>query len=177
MRDGAEWNDLSLRRPYVHVLQIHWRLPELRSDLQDYVVLIDRRIHGRNLRLSEGFIERIVDHLRRYAHPRCSGPVIRQSGLKTAVLLIGVDVGEDRYFSHLLQEHRPPIHQILNVIALNGVLILGAARTPADTKVLPRLQESIRARRREFGAQTVDHLVGVGVALIERLQAHVYKTA
>ena len=64
MRDGAERDDSPLRGPDINVVQVHGRLPELGSDFQHHVVLVDAGKHGRNLGLAEGFVEGIVEHLR-----------------------------------------------------------------------------------------------------------------
>jgi hypothetical protein len=77
------------------------------------VVLVDGGIHGGNLGLAEGFVERVVEHLRGNAEARSGGAVIGKPGLKTAVLLVGIDVGEQANFSHLLEQDRAPLHEIL----------------------------------------------------------------
>ena len=77
------------------------------------MVLVDVRIHGRNLGLAEGFVERVVERLWCNAKARGGLAVIGKHGLETAVLLVCIDVGENPQFPHLLQQHRAPLHQIL----------------------------------------------------------------
>jgi hypothetical protein len=113
MGDGAEGHDFSLRSPDIYVVQVHRRLPVLRFDFQHNVVLVDGGIHGGNLGLAEGFVERVVEHLRGDAEARSGGTVIGKHGLKTAVLLVGIDVGEEPQFPHLLEKHGTPLHQVL----------------------------------------------------------------
>ena len=48
--------------------------------------------------LPEGVVERIVEQLRRDAEARGRVAVVRQLGLQALILLVAVDVGEDRDF-------------------------------------------------------------------------------
>jgi len=61
------------RRSQVNILQGLSRLLELRRHFHDYVVLIQRAVHGGYLPLSECIIERIVDVLR--SHPQAAGGI------------------------------------------------------------------------------------------------------
>ena len=146
MRDGAERNFPSNRRADIDVVQGRGILPELRRDFHHHVVLIQRRVHGGDLRLSKCVVKSVVNHLRRDAQARRRVAVVNQRGLQAAVLLIGIHVGEDAQFAHLGEQARAPVHQIINVVALNRVLILRVALPAADAQVLTGLQEDGRAR-------------------------------
>ncbi len=145
MRDGAERNFLTHRRADIDVIQRCGILPELRRDLHHHVILIQRRVHGGDLRLPERFVQSVVNHLRRDAQARRGIAIVNQRSLQSAVLLIGVDVGENAQLAHFGEQTRAPSHQIVNVVALNRVLILRVALAAADAQVLPRLQEDRRA--------------------------------
>src|SRR5208283_611644 len=67
--------------------------------------------------------------------------------------------------------HRTPLYKILQVVALNGVLVLGTARPSADAKVLCGLHKGVCARdRKELGTQAVNDLAGGCMALVKRFQ-------
>ena len=55
---------------HVYVLQGLRRLPVLRRDLHHHVILIQRRIHGRDRRLPEGIVQCRVNLRGREAEPR-----------------------------------------------------------------------------------------------------------
>ena len=57
------------------------------------MILVQRRIHGRDLALAEGVVERVVDQLRRDAETRRRAAVDITIGLQPVVLLIAVDIG------------------------------------------------------------------------------------
>jgi len=62
VREGAEWHQRIVGTLHIDVLEAIGILPEARLHLQHDVVLIQLRIHGGDLALAEGVIERIVDH-------------------------------------------------------------------------------------------------------------------
>ena len=66
--------------------------------------------------------------------------------LEAAVLLVARDVGEAGHGAELLHElRRPGAESSSNALALQRVLVLRAARAPADAEVLHRLEERRRA--------------------------------
>src|SRR5208282_804448 len=90
-----------------------------------------------------------------------------------AILLVGIDVGQQPYFPHLLEQDRAPLHQVLHVVALNRVLKLRAASSSADAEVLRGLHKGVCAwDGKQFRTQTINDLAGGCVALFKRLQTH-----
>ena len=80
------------RRVHVDLAQEQRILPEFGRHLHDHVILIQRRIHGRDLAFAEGIVKGVVNQLRRNAEARRGGPIILHEGLEAVVLLIGVHV-------------------------------------------------------------------------------------
>src|SRR5208283_139478 len=104
--------------------------------------------------------------------------VISQHRLQTAILLVGINVGEHGQFAHLLEQDRAPLNEVLQGVALDGVLKLCAAPPSADAHVLSGLHKSAgTGDSKEFWSQTVHHLAGTRVALIEGFQTQVNEAA
>ena len=81
--------------------------------------------------------------------------------LQAAILLVAVDIGEARELPHLLEQSGSPFHQVVHIVALDGVLVLCVALPAADAQVLAGLQEDGGPRQEtQFGTQTIDHLAG-----------------
>ena len=68
--------------------------------------------------------------------------------LQPLILLIAVDVGDDRDVAQLLEHARRKRCQILQIVAAHRELILRVALPAADAKILGGLQET--ALPREF---------------------------
>ncbi len=167
----------SARRADIDLFQRLGALPVLRRHLHDDVVLVARHIDGRDLALPERVIERIVDLADRDPEPGRGVAVDHQVGFKPLVLLVAVDVGENRDALKRRSDLRAPFVQLLERRALQGVLILGIARPPADANVLDRLQEQRRSRHHgERASQPDDDLIDRQLALAERLQRHEHES-
>ena len=54
------------------------------------------RVHRRDLRLAKRLVQSGVEHLRRDAQARGRRSIVDQGHLQAAVLLVGIDVREDR---------------------------------------------------------------------------------
>ncbi len=59
VREGAERHQRAVRRPHIDVLKAIGILPEARLYFQDHTVLIQLLVHGGDLTLAKGIIERI----------------------------------------------------------------------------------------------------------------------
>ena len=70
-------------------------LPEFGRGLHHHVILIQVRVHGRDLPLSEGIVYRVVDQLRLDAESSGRGSVVNDHGLQAFILLIAVHVRDD----------------------------------------------------------------------------------
>ena len=180
-RDGAQRNDRADRAigcAQVDLVQSFGALPEFWIDLHNDMVLVQRAEHGRDLPLSESIVKCVVDQLRRNAETRGSGTVVDERGLKPIILLIAVHVGEAGQFAHLLQQDRPPLNEIVQIVALNCILVLRTALPSANAQVLSSLHEDRCSwDRSQFRTKTVDELAGADFALLQRLQRQVKKSA
>src|SRR5438477_5216892 len=76
--------------------------------------------------------------------------------------------------SELLFQYRSPGHEVLQIIALQGELILSVAGTAADLYVLHGLEEKrCSGDLRHPRPQTVDHLVSSDLPFGERLEGDI----
>ena len=180
-RDGAQRNDRADRAigcTQVDLVQSFGALPEFWIDLHNDMVLVQRAEHGRDLPLSESIVKCVVDQLRRNSEPRGCGSIVDERCLKPIILLVAVHVGEAGQFAHLLQQDRPPLNEIVQIVALNCILVLGAALPPPNAQVLSSLHEDRCSwDRSQFRTKTVDELAGADFALLQRLQRQVKKSA
>ena len=121
--------------------------------------------------MAEGVVEGVVDELGRDAEPRSRLAVVLQRGVEALVLLVAADVGQQPDSAQAAEHARAPGVDLVQVLALQGVLVLGVAETRADAEVLRRLEVEGRAGHGgELRPQTGDHLVGAGAAFLEGLQ-------
>ena len=67
---------------------------ELRLALEDYVVLIQLRVHGVDLALAESVVESVVDRCRSNAETRSSWSVNDQGDSQSTRLLVGARIGD-----------------------------------------------------------------------------------
>ena len=140
-------------------------------DLEDDVVLVERREDVRDLALAEGVVERVVDELRQDAEPRGRVAIDDERGLQPAVLLVGGDVAEPLDRPELREHPRGEGVELAEIRALQRVLVLRIAHAPADPHVLHRLEEEGRPRHvGELPAQALDHEVDRDLPLAPRLE-------
>src|SRR5579884_4388812 len=71
---------------YVDIFQVFGILPILRIDLHDDVVLIQRRVHGRDLALAEGVVKSAIDRLGSDSEPGGCLPIDVERGFEAAIL-------------------------------------------------------------------------------------------
>ena len=89
------------------------------------MILVEARIHGRDLALPEGAVKRVVDRLGGDAEPRRRGAVDDQPACESFVLLVAVDIEQAAHGFKFFQHARRPDEQILDVVALQRVLDTG----------------------------------------------------
>ncbi len=145
----------------------------LRIDLHHHVVLVDAGVHGRNLALSEGIVEHLIDHRNGDAEPRCGVAINNEIRAEPLILLVAVDVAQLLELAGALQQARCPLIQLVHVLVRERVLVLRGRTATADLNVLLHLQKQRRAgNARQLAAQPVDHLVGrdAARALFKRLE-------
>ena len=171
MRECRERHHAAAGRAHVDVVERGRIQPEARVDHHHDVVLVQRRVRGRDLALTERIVEHGVDGLRRDAEPSRGGAVDDQIRREPLVLRVVVHVGQLMDALHRFEQDRAPMVQRVQVVALDRVLILGGRLSAADAHVLHRLQEQRGARHhRELRTQAIDDLIGARFALRERLQ-------
>ena len=139
--EGAEWHQFLVCRPHIDGLETLGVLPELRVYGHDHAVLIQRPVHGGDLTLAKGIIERIVDHGGADAQPRRRGAVDDQRRFEAADLLVGVDVGHGWQGADFAQDTRRPFIEFVDVVALQGELVLGTGGASAHAQILLHLHD------------------------------------
>ena len=112
---------------------------ELRLDLQNDVVLVERREHRRDDALAERVAERIVDRLRQYPIARRGVAIDRDVEQRSGICLVAGDVGNPGNALDLVQEERRPVVQLAGIGIDQRILILRARDASADRNVLRRL--------------------------------------
>ena len=129
--------------------------------LHHHPVLVERVVDRRDLALAEGVVERRIDGAHGEPQAGHAVAVEHQAGLHALVLLVGADVGEFRQRHQGAADARFPLAQVAEMVGLQGVLIVGVARTAADAHVLGRGQEQAGAGLvRQLAAQPRHDLVG-----------------
>ena len=173
MRKRAQRHRSPARAPHVDVPQEQGILPELRRGLHDDVILIQRRVHGRDLPLPEGVVQRGVDQLRRNAEPRGRLAIVLQQRLHAPVLLVAAEVGDQRHRPQFPEHGRRVPRQVGQVIAPHRELVLSVAHASTDANVLPGLQVQSRpGHPRQLWPQPGDDVIGRDPAFRQRLQRH-----
>src|SRR5215468_8648113 len=138
--EGGERNLLARARLDVDRLERVGILLVLRRHLEDHVVLVERRVDVGDLALAEGVVERVVDELGEDTETRGGVPVDDERGLEPAVLLVRRDVAQPLDGAELGEHARGKGVQLVEIRALQRVLVLRVAHAAADTHVLHRLQ-------------------------------------
>ena len=152
--------------PDIDILERIGTLLELLSHLHHDMVLVNSLIHGGDLPLAKGVVQRVIDYLRRQAQARGRIAVDDQAGFQCAVLQIAIHILKLRDRSQLLLHQGRPSEQVLQVVTLQCVLELRVAATPADLHVLLRRHEKRCSRNAsQLGPQAIHDLEHAGLAL------------
>src|SRR5215469_2550452 len=80
----------------IDLVQYLGRLPELGRHLHHDMVLVLRLVDHRHLPLAKGVVKRVVDLADGETEARRTGPVDDQTGLGPPLLLVEIDVGQQR---------------------------------------------------------------------------------
>ncbi len=137
------------------------------------MVLIQLRVHGGDLALAKGIIERIVEHRGVDAEACRCITVDGQRGFEAAVLLITVDVSQYRQRAHFAQDAGGPFIELADVIALQGELVLRTAQASSHPQILEGLHEEPGpGYAGELAAQPCHDLVGGDLALCEGFERY-----
>src|SRR5579872_430584 len=160
------------------IADVLWRLPIFRRHFQHHVILVQLGVNNGNLGLSESRIESAVERLRRLAQTRGLSAIVRNQLPQPPILLVAVHVLQAGKLLHVLQQDRSPVHEVFDVVGLNGVLIERAARSASDTEILHWLKKGRRHRQMvQFGPQPVDDLRRSNLSFIQRLECYENKSA
>ena len=109
------------------------------------MILIQLGEHGGDLALAEGAVERIVDSGDGQTEPRCRVAVDGDPGLQAVILLVRAEVDNLRQFAQARHHLGRPFVELLEVFALERVLVGGATHAAADLDILHGPQEKRRA--------------------------------
>ena len=178
MGDGRERHDRRLARcgfgrDHVDLFQRLLALPVFRRRFHDHAVLVQGVVDRRHQSLTKIIVERAVDELHRNSQTGGGVAVDDEAGLRALVLRIGAQVGQDGNLAEGLPDARLPEAQFLDIVGLEGVLILGIARATANADVLLRLQKEVGTGfTRELRTQAGNHLVDRNLPLGERFQGN-----
>ena len=105
------------------------------------MILVLRGIDHRHLALAERVVERVVD-LGDIEPEACgSRPVDDQVALQPLLLLIEVDLGQQRHLFQRRFELGGPLVDQLGIVGLEGVLVRRVGRASADADILGALQK------------------------------------
>ena len=171
MGDGVQRDLLAVGRTHVDIAQGFGVLPEARRGFHHHVILVQRFIHGGDLALAEEIVQRIVDQLGRDAEARGGVAIVDHLGLKSAILLVAVDIDDERDRFQLLEHLGREGNEVLEVIAAHGELIERSAIPAADAQVLGGLQKERGAGNSgELGAQALHDEIDGDLAFGERLE-------
>ena len=169
--EGREGNHAASRRRDVDVPQRIGVLPELGSHLHHDEVLVDRREGRGDLPFPEAVIQDVVYGRGRDAQARGRGPVDDEIGCQPVVLRVARHVRQLVDVPHRVEQSRAPLIQLVQVVALDRVLVLGGALPAADPHVLDGLEDEGRpGDLGELRPKPVDDLRGRDVSLVARLE-------
>ena len=171
VREGAHRYEASARGAHVDVLQGVGVLLIARVDFKHHVILVQLRVDGRDLALAEGVIQGLVDRLGGDAQARSRVTLDGQVGFEAAVLLVRRDVAQLRQSLQPSHQPRRPLIEVLQVVSLQGVLVLRARWPAAHPDVLHGLHEKRRpSDARRLASNPPDHLIGADLPLPQRFE-------
>ena len=134
------------------------------------MVLIHLRIHGADLALTEGVIQRVIDGRRRNAQSRSCGPVNHQRYSQPSRLLIGSNILQFRQLLQLVDETVGPGIQFVRIGVFERVLVLRAAHPVIHGNVLHRFHKQLDSLNPAYaGVEPPDYVGSIHLALVERL--------
>ena len=147
-------------------------LPVLRRYFHDHMVLVERVVDGGDLPLPKGIVKHGIHLLLGQTQAGHGVAIENQQGLQPFHLLVGVDIGQHRQGHQSLLHLGRPCLQLVEVLPLQGVLVLSAGRTSPDADILHRLQKKGGARfpGKRF-PEPGNHLVGAVLAFRQRFEA------
>ena len=139
--DGAQRHLAAAGAADIDVVQLAGVLLKVGLDLQDDAILVQLGEDGRDLALTEGVVEGVVDELRGDAQTRGRAAVDGQVDLQPLVLLVAAHVPQLRQLLQGLHQLGGPAVQFIDVRVFEAVLVLRAADPVLDREVLHRLHE------------------------------------
>jgi hypothetical protein len=107
----------------IDLVQYLGRLPKLGHHLHHDVVLVLRLVDHRYLALPKGVVERVVDLAGGEPETRRGGPVDDQIGLEPILLLVEIDVAQQRQIFERRCDLGRPFVELVSVFAKQGILV------------------------------------------------------
>lgn len=121
--------------------------------------LIDGRVERRDLSLTEGIVEGIVDLLCRDPESGCGLPVDYHGRMRRIGLEIRYDIPQLWQALERARENGGPVVELRRILILEGVLILSAGEMRPDLNILDRLRRELHSRNpRHPRVKTRNHL-------------------
>ena len=159
------------RRAQVEVVQAFGLAALLGVQFQHHLVLVDLGLELVDLALAEGVVQRLVDIGGGQAETRGGAAVDADVGDAAAQLQVVGQVAKRRVGAQFFGQALGPGVERRAVVALEHVLVLGAARAGAEVDVLAGAQVQDDARHLgQFRADAVDELAGGDIAIAAVLQ-------
>ena len=153
-------------RAQVKIVQAFGLATLLGIQLQNHVVLIDLGLEFIDLPLAEGVVQRFVDVAGGQAETRRSAAVDADVGDAAAQLQVVGNVTKRGVTAQFFRQALGPGAEGRAIVALEHVLVLGAAWAGAEVDVLPGAQVQHDARDlHQLRTNPVDELAGRDVAV------------
>src|SRR5579884_1884420 len=119
------------------------------------MILVARLVDDRDLALAERVVERVVDLRHRQAEARRGGAIDDEPRLQPLLLLIEIDVAQHLEPPQRRFDPGSPAVQIVEIVALQRVLVFRQARPPAGMSCAPTRKIRAPATRPSLGRSRV----------------------
>ncbi len=106
------------------------------AGLHDDMILVERAIHGGNLALAEGVVERVIDILRGDVESGGGGAIVGEGGFQAVGLLVAAEIDDARQRADFVHYPGDPFIEFIQRVALQGVLIEGTGLAAPDADIL-----------------------------------------
>ena len=144
---------------------------EVPLGLDDHLIIVRRRVDGRDLARAEGVVERVADLIGRHAENARAIAVDLDGALRVAQLQVDVHVAQDRDLAQLLEERRREPEKLVQVGARHDILIERLRRAPAgEVEILHRLGDEGHAGHRSARLAQARHHLEYAITLGARLE-------
>ncbi|MNK87908.1 hypothetical protein D3C87_1078550 [compost metagenome] len=161
------------RRTQVEIVEAFGLAALLGVQLQNHVVLVDLGLEFIDLPLPESIVQRLVDIAGGQAETGGGAAVDADVSDAAAQLQVVGNIAERRVAAQFFRQALGPGAEGRTVVALEHVLVLGAARAGAEVDVLPCTQVQDDSRDfHQLRANPVDELAGRDIAVTAFFQGN-----